>query len=264
MNWTFYFGVMKQVKYLNKILLSILIIILTSCSLIEKFAGVDYNIEEFNLKRQLKIKEVSLKSAKTLQEKLTDENLIKQTDIIINLNESLLNEIFSNYKNSSAWMDNENSYYIKDLQIKLLNGVGLASINLIVKNISHNITVDLATDCLILIEKIKDSLKLKLEPFNVSPLVNTKGFYKIFNTTIDKSIRLQLSEISKKLPGIPIPISVTPNFKLNGLNKNITSTINLNLTLKDIDVNSEFSIKDILFLNNQVVVLLNLINLKVQ
>ncbi len=237
---------------------------LSSCSFIEQIAGVNYDIEEFQLNRQLKIKELTYNSAKLLQKKLSNKNILKQSDIIINLNEKFLNKLFSNYRNHSAWIDAQNSYYIKDIQIKLLNGVGIATLNLIVNNIVHDIKVTLESDCLILIEKQKDSLKLKLEPFNITPIINSKGFYKIFNTTIDKSIRLNLAEISKKLPGIPIPFILSSNFKINGINKTIKSGINLNLQVTDINLNYEFSINDILFLKNQILILLELSNLSVQ
>lgn len=245
------------------ILLFCIIPLVSGCTLVEMITGANFDPDQFALYRQSKIKELQLKSAKILNERLEKNSSLKEADMVITLNEGILNKLLDQYENATGLLDKDTEYLIKDVKLSLLNGVAIASINLLAHNEKFDVNVDLLMDCLIMIQSQDNDLALKLEPFNITPVIETKGVYNSAKGIINKLIKLNLGEISKKLPKINIPVNIDNEVAIKGSKTEIKSKINLTIDNPDRKIQYKLTIKEILFLRDKVLVSLNLNKIKV-
>jgi hypothetical protein len=238
-------------------LLLSLIITLSSCSLIDSISGVGFNPEQMEKAREAKIVVLRLKSALALKEKIDKKELYKD-DITINLSDDMLNKFLDLYESSEGMLDKETLYKINKVDLQLLNGSAIAYVELIAYNQKYNIDIKLIMDCFLTIESAGKDLVLKLEPFNITPIVKTSGFYSAAKRIIKKLLQLNLAELSKKLPFIKIPVTIENKVDIEESVTKIKSQINLSLINPKRELNYKLKIKDILFFEKMVYVSLNI------
>jgi len=237
--------------------------VFNGCTVVEMMTGANFDPDRFALYRQAKIKELQLKSANTLNERLAKKESVLDADMVVTLDDKILNKLLDQYENATGLLDSDTDYMIKDVKLSLQNGVAIASIGLLAHNEPHNINVDLMMDCLIMIEPMDIDLALKLEPFNITPVIETKGVYTAAKDIINKLIKLNLGEISKKLPLIKIPVNIENAIEIPGTKTSIKSQINLEIVNPKHNIQYKLGIKEILFFKDKVVVSLNLNKVKV-
>jgi len=216
-------------------LLLSLIITLSSCSLIDSISGVGFNPEQMEKAKEL-----------------------YKDDITINLSDDMLNKFLDLYESSEGMLDKETLYKINKVDLQLLNGSAIAYVELIAYNQKYNIDIKLIMDCFLTIESAGKDLVLKLEPFNITPIVKTSGFYSAAKRIIKKLLQLNLAELSKKLPFIKIPVTIENKVDIEESVTKIKSQINLSLINPKRELNYKLKIKDILFFEKMVYVSLNI------
>ncbi|MFC2131131.1 hypothetical protein ACFLSQ_06825 [Bacteroidota bacterium] len=249
-------------KYINIIIL-LLFITLNSCSIIENIAGVGFDPEQFAKAREAKIMELRLKSALDLKKRLSTSEPLDNADITIFLNETLVNKLLDQYESATGMLDKSTNYLIKDIKLELLSGSAIASIRLFAHNDEHNIDLELMLDCFLTIEPADKDLALRLEPFNIMPVLTTRGLYSAAKSTINKMIKLNLADLGKKLPPIKIPVNIENKIPVKGSKTDIKSKINISIVNPDRQLSYKLKIKEILFFENKIFIALNLDRIEV-
>jgi hypothetical protein len=234
-----------------------------SCGTLDYVAGTNFDQEQFTKAREAKIMEMRLKYAQDLKSRLSNNDPLENADFTMCLDEQTINKLLDQYKSSTGMLDDATDYVIKDVKLKLLNGASIASIELLAHNETHNIDIQLMMDCLITLIPEGSDLNLKLEPFNITPVVTARGIYSSARDVIKKLIALNLSDLGKKLPKISIPINIENELAIKGTKTDIKSKINLSINIPDRTVSYKLVIKELQFFENKIFIALNLNKIKV-
>ncbi len=246
------------------VIFSALLFFISGCGVVEHFAGVGFDAEQFAKARQVKILELRLKSVEVLSKRLESGTTIMDTDISVVLDEEFLNRLLEKYQNVSGKLDEATEYTIKDVKAKLTSGSTIVSLELMAHNTDHNIDIQLMLDCLLQIESTGKELEIKLEPFNISPVLTTRGVYTAAKDIIDKLIKLNLANLNKNLPPLQIPVNIENRIPIEGSKTDIKSKINLTIINPDRYVKINLKIKEILFFKEQILIGLNLNKIEVE
>ncbi|MFH1052584.1 MAG: hypothetical protein V1779_16820 [bacterium] len=250
---------------MRKLLILLLsVTLLSACGIVEHIAGVGFDNGQFEKARQAKILELQLKSAQALEKRLEAGSGISDYDLTVVLDEKFMNNLLDNYESATGMLDDATDYVIKGVEAKLVNGSAIASFELLAHNETHNIDVNLLLDCLIMIETKGKDLLLKVEPFNISPILTTRGIYSSAEELIKKLIKLNLANLNKSLPPLKIPLNIENEIQIAGSKTDVKSNINLTIINPDRNVKFILKINDILFFNEKILIGLNLDKIEVK
>lgn len=247
-----------------KIYIVIFTLLVSGCSIIENIAGVGFDSEQFEKAREMKVLELQYQNAKKLEKILQSNFTLFESDLTLILDENMLNKLLDQYETATGMLDESTDYLIKDVKAKVNNGSAIATLELSAHNNKHNVDVNLNMDCLILIVQDKQDLLLQIEPFNIAPTTITRGFYSAVKETINKIIKLNLSNLNKNLPPLKIPLNVQNNLIISGSKNEIKSKLNLTINNPERKIKYNFKIVDIIFFQGRIVIGMNLDKIEVE
>lgn len=227
------------------------------CFLAKKMAGADIDGESFAKAREAKIYSSRLAELEKLKAKSPRFAELQKSDFTLYLNESLLNKIAKQYVGQSGWLDESTSYSITGVNLSVKNGGAFANLSLLAKNTKFNVDVDLIMDCLLLIVEENGELRIKIEPFNISPNVSTGILLSGTSEIIGNLIKLNLAKMGETMPKIAIPMSVDNNFSITGSTTNINDKIKMAINNPNRYLNYKLKILDVLFFEGRAMVAIN-------
>lgn len=243
------------------------LLVLSSCSLVKKFAGADIDPEQFALARKAQMLKIQSNSIESQFNHLANKNPNLQSDITFKINESFLNKLAVQYKNRTGWLDNETSFVIEDVRITLNFGSAIATISLFAHNKKYNTDVNLVSDCIVHFEK-SDSvistnetpmLKMKLTPYNINVAVESKGIIGYFKEILQNRIKISLANLENSLPAIQIPLSFENKIEIPPINLVNNEKVNFKLTSSKHQIITTTRIDDFLVFDGFVMICANII-----
>ena len=245
-------------KYIIACMLIILSAGLDSCSLIKKIMGADFDQEQFDKAREAKMLKERFSAAELLKQRIVNFEQVYSSDIVITMSEGLLNKITAQYAGTKGIIDESMDYTINGINVSIKNGSAIATLSMKVRNEKYNVEVNINTDCLLTFKSTKTDLVAQLEPFNIAPQTDAKGLLSVTEDLINSMIRVNLADLSKKIPEIKIPLNLESQTKIEGSNTIIRNPINISIQNPQRMISYNLNLKDLLFLEGSVLVCLNI------
>lgn len=243
--------------------LIILLFSIESCSIVKKMAGADIDSLQFAKAREAKILEIRLNSIKKLKKRLENNSPIQNADMSFFISENVINNLAQCYIGSKGWLDATTSYTVDSVSLHILNGASILSIKMKANSSKFNVDVNMALDCLLDLEMVNNELITKIEPFNISPIVDARGILGASDEIISNLIKINLADIGNKFPPFKIPVDFANEFKINRTKTNIKDRINLSVISPDILLKYNIKIHEILMFDNRIYVAVNINNIDI-
>lgn len=225
-----------------------------SCSLIKAAAGADFDTAAYQKAREARITEIKMRETSGLLKRAAKAKLFEDAEIVVKIGSNLLNKIAGRFVGVEGWLDEDNSFITDSIFIELKNGYGIASLKLRAKNHNYGIDVMLIMDCLAVLKYKENELYLGIEPFNISPVVETGFLLSGLRETIRNLLLLNLGELGNKFKGIKIPLNIDNSFLVKGSEHIISGKVNAAIALPDIAVALNLKLSEVIFLEEGVVV----------
>jgi len=239
-------------------------LLLTSCSVVKKIAGADFDALQFAKAREAKMFETRFMSASALSSRLAKQQALDASDINFYLSQNLLTRIVKQYDSASGWLDDATSYIIYKSNLSLKNGSAIVSLDLSAHNAKYNVDVDLVLDCIMTLEMTNNELFIKLEPFNISPAVTAAGLLSSTEEIIQNLIKINLANINKNFPPMKIPLEFANAMNVEKSKTVIKDKINMLIISPQRKINYMLKLKEILIFEGSVYVAMNVENLEVK
>lgn len=258
-NGLFAFSFLSGCRLQGRIfLLAALSVFSSGCFILRPVAGANYDKEQVAKAREAKMYEVRLEAARRLQQRLASNQPIENSDFTFSFNQEMFNTVASQLDQTTGWIDSLNSFFIRSIRIALNNGSAIATLDLSVFNHQHNVNVDMLADCLLDFSVENGKLYARFEPFSLSPSVSASGAAGILNDIIADLIALKISEMSRQLPTIEMPIDFENQFPIPQNSFSLRSGINTDIVVSGKTIAYALQLKEILILKNAVMVGMNL------
>ncbi|MGQ9818427.1 MAG: hypothetical protein ACUVQ1_00660 [Candidatus Kapaibacteriales bacterium] len=241
--------------------------VLSSCTIVNKFAGADIDPEQFDLACKARMLEVKYNGMEKQLKYVARSNEILNSDFVFKINESLLNKLAEQYENVCGWLDDENSFFIKSTKISLNFGSAIGSISLIAHNYKHNVDVNLVTDCIVEFEKSEalnnlkaiPKLKMKLIPYNINVDVSSSGILAYFKEIVQNLVKINLANLENSLPPIEIPLEFENKIEMPSIRYVNKEKVNFVLFTYKQKIEIKINLKDILILDGFAIITGNLL-----
>jgi hypothetical protein len=240
------------------------VIILSSCSVIKKFAGADIDEEQFAKAREAKILEMRYEYALKLNQKLSNNSAALNTDINISLSSDLVQKIVRQYEGSNGWLDEKTSYTINKITTVLLFGSASATMELLAHNDTYNVNVHLLMDCLIVFDVYNQDLVVKVEPYNISPDVKAGGIIGALEGIISNLVKINVGDISKNFPPLKYPVNFINQFTIQKSFVQIKDKLNMNIYNPQKTISYKMKLNDVLINEGTVYVALSIENVEIK
>jgi hypothetical protein len=237
---------------------------LYSCSLIKMAAGADYDTEAYKKSREAEVSDIKLRETTKLLRRISEKDPLDNADIVFIINENLVNDISQQYIGVNGWIDDDNSFVTDSINISINYGYCTASLGLSVTNHRYGIDLKLLMFCLVNLSIINNDLYLKLEPYNISPIVETGFLLSGLKETIHNLVLYNLGEMGKKFKGIKLPLSIENELKIPENTYKLRSKVNADINVPEITIPLNMKLKEIIFLKNQALISFNFIESKVK
>lgn len=225
----------------------------TSCVLVEKIAGADVDEERFRAARLAKMLELRQNAAEKLRKRLAAGDPIENADALVNLSEAFLNRLAEQYNSTRGALDESMTYVVRSVELDLDFGSAIVSLDMRASHSGYGVDVDLTTDCVMSFEKKDEFLVLRLEPFNISPNVETGVLLAGTKNIIKNLVKVNLAELEKKFPPIKIPLELNSSIDVPANSSSIRDKINLDVEIPARKIEYGFKLKEILILEGRVV-----------
>jgi hypothetical protein len=253
---------MKKITIFVLVLFSI--ISLSGCFLAKKIAGADIDNEQFDKAREAKVMAMRAQNLEILSRKLEKESSALNFDLVFSFSQDLLNRVVKQYDSTSGWFDNDTKYFIKNMNLKLVNGSAIVSIGMLAKSSKYNVDVDLITDCMLSFEISNNELALHLEPFNISPNVKAGGMLSSADELIKNLIKINLANLEKSLPQMKFPLVFNNKIPIRKNNIELKDKVNMAINIPESTISYKVKLKDVLCLSGSVLITMNIENVEVK
>lgn len=252
-----------RIKQIFSVSISLLIILLismflSSCSIIKSIAGVNINPEQFHFAQRAKMIELKAKSAETLLQKLNAGQNLENSDFVVYLSSSIVKRLLEQYINSTGWLDESTNYVIKGTSVLLDNGSSDIKLMLDAFNKKYSVNVELELNCVLAFKTVKDKIYIVPEPYDISPVVKPGSIIAdAFDDIIESLVKINLADIGKQFPNLEIPVSFSDKMDFDETNVKIQDKMNLSISSPKRSIVYDLKLKDILVFDSAVFISLN-------
>lgn len=235
-----------------------------SCVIVKKFAGADIDAEQFDKAREAKIMAIRAVKAKELLKETMGGPVYDKSDISVTISERLINKIAVQYINCTGNIDDNTSYIVKNVNIDLHYGSAIATLGLDAYNAEYDVNVALKMDCLLAFHTAKHDIVMKLEPFNIVPVVETSGILANADDIIENLIKINLGDLSSNFGGIKIPINLTGSFNIDKETIKVRDKVNLDVKSPKRKIDYKFEIDKTLIFKDKIFLSMNIGRVTIQ
>jgi hypothetical protein len=229
---------------------------LTGCFVARPLAGASVDMEQLQAAREASVLTKRFEQALLLQQKLRKKDLIESADCRITIGQEALNKAAARLDSTEGLLDSVTTYRIRRTRIALYNGSAVASISLLAHSNEYNIDVDLAMDCLLVFSIDGDRLTASFEPFNIAPDVSAHGLKALAAPIIRDLIAMKISMAA--IPPIELPVDLSQEAVIPALHASVKSGLAMEISMPKRVLRSSLRIKDVLVLEERVLVLLSM------
>lgn len=228
---------------------------MTGCFVARPLTGTSIDMEQLQAAREAAVFMKRYEQALLLQQKMRKQGLIESADVRITIGQDALNKAAARLDSTEGMLDSVTTYRIRRTRIRLYNGSAVASISLIAHSNEYNIDVDLAMDCLLVFSVDGERLTAAFEPFNIVPDVSARGLKALAAPIIRDVIAMKISMTA--IPPIELPIDLLQETVIPPLHASVTSGLAMEITMPKRVLHSTLRIRDVLVLEERVLVLLS-------
>lgn len=224
----------------------------SGCAIVSKSFGSGIDQERFDAARTSKMYEALLASATKQAERL-EKNQGRTPDVRLFVREAALQEITNAYVGAQGKADENTSYRINKIDVGMQYGRLLAHAELDAVNSKYKAGCRLIMDCLMTIESENGSLKLRLEPFNITPIVSSI-YSKKAERVLEDIIKVNVANIGKSLPQPALPLEFSNSFTAPEGKFLVHNKVNLEITNKPIKLDYKLKVLAVNFFDGYAVI----------
>jgi hypothetical protein len=246
-------------KLCSLLLVLLIALSISSCSLISKIAGADIDPEQFEKYRQSKALSIRAAEAEKLSSRLSSGQSFESGDIHFYLGEEFLKRLLSQYQGRSGLIRKGDTFTVKSVDLKLYNGCAIATMMINARMDTYNVAFDVSLDCLVSMKQEENEIRAVMEPFNIAPSVFSNRIIFSNDELISNLIKLNMAQIGKMFPPIKIPIKFDNQIEIDSHSIKSTEKVNIQLDSPGYKIGLDLGLKEILIFEKKVLVSLVLL-----
>lgn len=220
------------------------------CMVVKKLVGADIDPEQYAAAREARMMEVRADNTAKLAQRLKKGPVEQRPDATMHLHESFLQDIARQYVGTRGRLDDATRYTVDSVQVRITEGSALATLALTAVNSRYDVTVQLAMDCILLLDLRDDTLRMRIEPFNIAPVVTAEGLLASADDLIRDLLKVELASLGSSYPPLTIPVNFSNAFTLKSSSLSVRQQINLDVDISERKVTWGIKLTELLFLNH--------------